>query len=149
MRVERAATAGFCFGVARAMDITLAKLAEGRRVLTLGPLIHNPQVVSQLEGRGVSAIGDLREAPEGSVVVIRSHGVPKRVYCQAEELGVELVDATCPFVKKIHRIVGEENTSALPVLIAGDRDHPEVQGILGHCAGKAYVFNTRADLVDI
>ncbi len=148
MRIERAATAGFCFGVARAMEITLAELGKGRRVVTLGPLIHNPQVVAELESRSVRAVQSLQEVPPGAVAVIRSHGVPKQVYQQAAELGVKLVDATCPFVKKIHRIVGEENTSALPVLIAGDRDHPEVQGILGHCAGKAYVFNTKADLVD-
>lgn len=134
-KIVIAENAGFCFGVRRAIDTAeteAAKAAErgGSRVFSLGHLIHNDTVVRNLEKRGVQVIGSLSEAEAGDTVIIRSHGEPRRVYLEAEERGIRLVDATCPFVDKIHRLVNE---TELPVLIAGDEKHPEVKGIAGWC----------------
>ena len=111
-KIVIAENAGFCFGVRRAIDTAeteAAKAAErGRsRVFSLGHLIHNDTVVRNLEKRGVQVIGSLSEAEAGDTVIIRSHGEPRRVYLEAEERGIRLVDATCPFVDKIHRLVNE------------------------------------------
>ena len=143
MITEKARSAGFCFGVARAMDITEGQISLGKKVVTLGPLIHNPQVVESLRARGVVSVDRVEDVPKGATMIIRSHGVPKETYDKAAALGIEVVDATCPFVAKIHKIVGESNKEGLPVLIAGDGKHPEVMGILGHCAAEAEVFNTK------
>ena len=145
MIIEKAKTAGFCFGVARAMEIVEGLLKEGKKVVTLGPLIHNPQVVEDLARRGVVSVGGPAEVPPQTVMVIRSHGVGKEVYDEAAALGVEVVDATCPFVAKIHRIVGKDNPQGKEVVIIGDRDHPEVRGIIGHCSGPYTVLRTEEE----
>ena len=146
MSITVAKTAGFCFGVNRAVTLVYELLNEGKRVVTLGPIIHNPQLVEELERRGVRIVKHPEEAPVGSTVVIRSHGVPAQVLRRVEEAGVACADATCPFVAKIHRIVAEESAHGRLVLIAGDKNHPEVEGIRGHCMGHSYVFKNAGEL---
>lgn len=147
--IRLAQTAGFCFGVNKAVDAVNALLAEGKQVCTLGPIIHNPTVVQQLRDRGVTIVETPAEVPSGAVMVVRSHGVPAAVYEEAARLGVEVFDATCPFVAKIHRIVREHSAQGMPVLIAGDEHHPEVIGIRGHCGGESHVFSSAEELHDL
>ena len=136
MRVELAETAGFCFGVNRAVSAVYQLLEEGKRAATLGAIIHNPQVTGDLADRGVVTVTDPAETPEGCTLVIRSHGVPREVEERIEQLGIPCVDATCPFVKKIHNLAAQAGEQGRVFLLAGDRDHPEVQGIMGHCKGE-------------
>lgn len=140
MPVTVAKTAGFCFGVGRAVGMLEGALAAGKKVATLGPIIHNPQVVESFAYRGVRMIGEAGEAPAGYTVVIRSHGVGREVYEKLRQENIPYLDATCPFVKKIHRIVMEAGESGSTVLLAGEADHPEIKGILGHAAGPVHVF---------
>lgn len=140
--VELAKTAGFCFGVKRAMEAVETLLADGKRVCTLGPLIHNPQTVESLKARGVSIVEDPADAPTDATLVIRSHGVGQAIYDKIEALGLTLCDATCPFVDKIHRIAQEHSEAGETILIAGDERHPEVVGIRGFCKGPSYVFDS-------
>ncbi len=140
MDIILAKTAGFCFGVDRAVKMVYELLDRGEQVCTLGPIIHNPQLVEELSQRGVRIVENVDEVKNGESLVIRSHGVGKEVYERAEELGISLADATCPFVAKIHKIVREETLAGSLVLIAGDRNHQEVKGICGHCEGEYFVF---------
>ncbi len=140
MEIILAKSAGFCFGVDRAVKRTYDLLAEGRRVATLGPLIHNPQVVADLERRGVRTCADAAAVPAGYEVVLRSHGVPRGVYDALAARGLTVHDATCPFVAKIHRIAAEAGAAGAVLLVGGDAAHPEVQGIVGHTAGPVRVF---------
>lgn len=135
-----AKTAGFCFGVDRAVKTVTGLLDAGKRVATLGPIIHNPQLVSELESRGTRIVSSPSEIEEGETLVIRSHGVPRVVTDEAERLKVDYIDATCPFVAKIHKIVGDAGDNGRTVLIAGDPEHKEVVGIVGHCKGANFVF---------
>lgn len=138
-----AESAGFCFGVKRAIRITEEAAEKLGRVFTLGPLIHNNDVILDLERKGVTAVSDCSNA-EGTIIV-RSHGVPKSVYDEIVKRGLTLIDATCPFVEKIHRIV-EENSEDGDVLIAGDSSHPEVIGIMGFVKGRARAVNSLDEL---
>ena len=153
MKIIKAESAGFCFGVKRAVD-TVYKCTEtgtDEKIYTYGPIIHNEEVVKDMEKRGVRVIRseeDLAALKEGTVI-IRSHGVEKRVYEELEKKGIHIVDATCPFVKKIHRIVGENSSPDIPVLIAGDSGHPEVIGIMGHCRGECFTFRNAEELREI
>ena len=149
MPVRLAESAGFCFGVNNAVNQVYRLLDEGEKVCTLGPIIHNPQVVDKLASRGVTIVDDPSQVPEGSVLVIRSHGVPQSTYRQVEQLGVRCCDATCPFVAKIHKIVDEHSTQGAVVLIAGNPEHPEVLGIRGHCHGDEYCFHDEAELENL
>lgn len=144
--IELAKSAGFCFGVKKAVDSVYQLLGQGERVCTLGPIIHNPQVVQSLRERGVDIVEHPSQVPQGAVMVIRSHGVPQSTYEQIERLGVRVHDATCPFVDKIHRIVSEHSAPDIPVLIAGDDGHPEVVGIKGFCKGPVLVFSDTEQL---
>ncbi len=146
MSVQVADSAGFCFGVKRAVDAVYALLDEGKQVCTLGPIIHNPQMVASLAQRGVHAVNSVREVPAGYTLVVRSHGVPRSVYEELTEAGVAYHDATCPFVSKIHTIVAQHSARGASVLIAGDAAHPEVMGIRGHCHGASYVFSSEQEL---
>ncbi len=155
-KVTVASTAGFCFGVDRAVQTVNRLLNEGRRVYTLGPIIHNPQMIEDFERRGVTIAQSPEEVEEGGVLVIRAHGVSAETVECMKRLGTEYVDATCPFVAKIHRLVGEAATRGDVVLIAGDESHPEVLGIAGHCinaengaVGQYYVFNDLSSLRNI
>ena len=146
MQIIRAKTAGFCFGVARAVDMTYNLLAGGTRVATLGPLIHNPQCVADLERRGAVTVAMPGQVPAGYEVVIRSHGVPQSIYDELAALQVPVHDATCPFVAKIHRIAARAGAEGKTLFVAGDSSHPEVQGIVGHACGPVYVFSSLEEL---
>ncbi|MGN0984702.1 MAG: bifunctional 4-hydroxy-3-methylbut-2-enyl diphosphate reductase/30S ribosomal protein S1, partial [Gemmiger sp.] len=140
MQIILAKTAGFCFGVDRAVKLTYDLLAQGRKVATLGPLIHNPQVVADLERRGALTCPDVESVPDGYEVVIRSHGVPREVYEKISTRGLAYHDATCPFVAKIHKLAAEAGKKGSLLLVAGDAGHPEVRGIVGHSSGPVRVF---------
>ena len=146
MEIKVAKTAGFCFGVNRAVELTYGLLAEGRRVATLGPLIHNPQAVADMQAKGAFVADSVHQVPDGYEVVIRSHGVPRSVYDELEARGIAYHDATCPFVQKIQRIAAQAEKEGAVLLVAGDKTHPEVQGIVGHTRGEVFVF---ADLEEL
>lgn len=146
MEIRVAKTAGFCFGVKRAVDLTYGLLNEGCKVATLGPLIHNPQAVEDMQKKGALVADAIADVPAGYEVVIRSHGVPRTVYDELDARGITYHDATCPFVQKIQRIATEAEKAGAVLLVAGDKTHPEVQGIVGHTRGEVFVF---ADLAEI
>ena len=150
MNVILAKSAGFCFGVKRAVDTVYERILEKEPLYTFGPIIHNEEVVNDLEKKGVRVASEeeLKTLPEGSTVVIRSHGVGKKVYDQLEECGLSYVDVTCPFVLKIHRIVEKESKAGSHIVIIGDPDHPEVVGICGWCIGPYTVIRTKQDALD-
>lgn len=146
--IKVAQTAGFCFGVSRAVKIVEELAEKGGKVCTLGAIIHNPQKVHELEEKGVRIVETPDEVQSGETLVIRSHGVPQSVTERIEQLGISYKDATCPFVLKIHRIVSEHSRKGEIVLIAGDKDHPEVQGIIGHCFSEYHTFLNSDELAD-
>ena len=152
MEVIVAETAGFCFGVQRAVDIALQEAQETEGpIYTYGQLIHNDQVTADLEEKGVGILHskeELEVLKEGTVI-LRAHGAPPEIYRIIEENGLRLIDATCPFVKKIHRIVRDYSSRGYSVMIAGDESHPEVQGIIGWCVNDhVYVISEPAQLKD-
>lgn len=133
MEVILAKSAGFCFGVKRAVEQVYEQAGKKEKIYTYGPIIHNEEVVKDLEKRGVKVIEseeELCRLKEGTVI-IRSHGVAKRIYALIEETGLSCVDATCPFVKRIHNIVEKESASGKRIVIIGNENHPEVEGIKG------------------
>ena len=136
MEIRLAKTAGFCFGVNRAVELTYGLLNEGHRVATLGPLIHNPQAVDDMKRRGALVADTVEDIPTGYEVIIRSHGVPRTIYDTLEQRGIVYHDATCPFVKKIQNIAARAEAEGAVLLVAGDAAHPEVQGIVGHTRGR-------------
>ncbi len=146
MQIILAKTAGFCFGVNRAVKLTYELLEQGRPVATLGPLIHNPQVVEDLESKGAITCDSVDDVPDGYEVVIRSHGVGQSVYDKILTRHLAYHDATCPFVTKIHKIAARAGAEGAMLLVAGDAKHPEVQGIVGHTTGKVEVFANLAEL---
>ena len=145
MKVIVAKTAGFCFGVERAVEKVYEQIRQGGGpIYTLGPIIHNEEGVRDLQEKGVRVIHseeELAGLTEGTVI-IRSHGVGPKVYEQLRRQGLETVDATCPFVKKIHRIAAEQNRQGRRLIIIGDRNHPEVQGIRGWGDARTLVIGT-------
>ncbi len=145
--ITLAKTAGFCFGVKRAVDKAFELARSGVDAVTLGPIIHNPQVVERLAKMGVPPVDSPDQAAPGQTVLIRSHGVPKKVYNLLKNNPV--VDCTCPFVAKIHRIVEEESAAGRAILVAGDPGHPEVQGIMGFSSSPVYTFRTEQELQNI
>ena len=152
IEVKLAKTAGFCFGVKRAVD-TVYKEAEKNkeRIYTFGPIIHNEQVVSDLEKNGVFVVNsteELNTLKPGTTVIVRSHGVGKSVYDLMEQCELHVVDATCPFVKKIHRIVERESAAGKHIIIIGNDKHPEVEGIKGWVRGMATVIETAKEAED-
>ena len=147
-KIILAETAGFCFGVDRAVNLVYSLVNDCKKVCTLGPIIHNAQLVGDLEQRGVKIIDSIDECPDGYMVVVRTHGVEKSVIDDIENKNIDYVDATCPFVKKIHRIV-KKFDSSVPVLVAGDVNHPEVIGIRSYCNGKSFVFKNDEELQKI
>ncbi|MBR2213187.1 MAG: 4-hydroxy-3-methylbut-2-enyl diphosphate reductase [Eubacterium sp.] len=149
MKVILAKKAGFCFGVQRAIDMVYDEANEpNKNIYTYGPIIHNEEVVSDLESKGVKAInfdeGELKGLND-CTVVIRSHGVAKNIYDDLERKNVNVVDATCPFVKKIHEIVQKESEDGKTIIIVGSEYHPEVQGIKGWVKGDAFIVDEEAD----
>ena len=149
LRITLAKTAGFCFGVDRAVNMAYEVAKTGRSAVMLGELIHNAFVTEQLEKKGLSVISSPVQAQNGQIVIIRAHGVGREVYEQLEAAGAEVCDATCPFVRKIHNIVLKNSAEDTPVLIAGDPNHPEVIGIRGYCRGQAFVFSNSDELEKI
>jgi 4-hydroxy-3-methylbut-2-enyl diphosphate reductase len=150
MEVTVAKSAGFCFGVKRAVDMVYQEIEKGGNVYTLGPIIHNEQVVADLEKQGVKAIKFIEDCADikSGTVVIRSHGVSKDVIRQLEKYHMRIVDATCPFVGKIHRIVEERYRKGYQVVIIGNKTHPEVEGINGWCGNEAVVLETMQEALD-
>lgn len=143
MKIELAESAGFCFGVKRAVDTVYNLVtSDEKKVYTLGPIIHNEQVVEDLSEKGVrvaDAIEDV-EHPESTTVVIRSHGVSKNTIEELEKKGIVYEDATCPFVKKIHNTVEQYSREGYQIIIIGTKSHPEVQGILGWAGESGIVI---------
>ena len=144
MEVKLAKSAGFCFGVKRAVDTVYEQVGTGKKIYTLGPIIHNEEVVRDLEEKGVQVLESEEELLnlQDGTVIIRSHGVAKHVYDTLKQQNLEHVDATCPFVRKIHKIVEEESSKGNTILIIGNETHPEVEGIRGWSKSEAYVVNT-------
>lgn len=141
MKVKRAAKAGFCFGVKRALDMAERTVGTSPTV-SLGPLIHNQQVVKRLAERGIQVVNDLEEVKSQQALIIRSHGVAPSVYQGAESKGILVVDATCPFVQKAQRLAAESAQLGQQVIVMGDKLHPEVQGILGWAGEQAIPIQT-------
>lgn len=149
MNVELAKTAGFCFGVKRAVDTVYQQIEQyrGEKIFTYGPIIHNEEVIKDLRSHGVEVLNDEEElkTADADVVVIRSHGVAKYIYDILEERGITCVDATCPFVKKIHKIVAKKSAEGSYIVIVGNGEHPEVQGIRGWAGEQVTVVQTPED----
>ena len=143
-KITLAKTAGFCFGVDRAVNMVYS-LSEKQRVCTLGPIIHNSEMVRELEQKGVIIANTPKEVPSGYTVVIRSHGVPQSVYDEIHSLNLNYSDATCPFVSKIHKTVAKAGRENSVVLIIGDKNHPEVKGIEGHCCGEFFAVKNHIE----
>ena len=148
MEVRLADCAGFCFGVKRAVDTVYEQLKNGKTIYTYGPIVHNEEVVRELSEKGVRVLEnkeDLKQLKAGEnipTVIIRAHGVAKEIYDIMEANGLECIDATCPFVKKIHRIVELKSNEGYHVIVVGDPKHPEVEGIVGWCPGPVTVLET-------
>ena len=135
-------SAGFCFGVQKAVSGVYEMLEKHEKLAILGELIHNPAVNADLESRGVLTVDAPADCPSDTKLVIRTHGVAKKVLDAALQQGLEVVDLTCPFVKKIHRIVERESKAGKRIIIIGNDKHPEVEGIKGWVCGKATVIET-------
>ncbi|NLO46816.1 MAG: bifunctional 4-hydroxy-3-methylbut-2-enyl diphosphate reductase/30S ribosomal protein S1 [Clostridiales bacterium] len=145
MKVIVAKTAGFCYGVSRALEIAEKAAVQSERCYTLGSLVHNRYAVSSLLNKGVREVSDIRELPPGSTVIIRSHGISRNVYNDLKEKGHTIIDATCPNVSRIHRIVEKASEQGRVTVIIGSREHPEVQAICGW-ADTAVVFKDISDI---
>ena len=146
MKVLLAKTAGFCFGVKRAVDTVYQQVEENKdcKIYTFGPIIHNDEVIKDMQAKGVTVLEgeeDLPKAKNG-IVIIRSHGVPKRICDRMDERGIQYVDATCPFVKKIHKIAMEKAEEGAFLVVIGNPVHPEVEGIMGWAGEDAAVIST-------
>ncbi|MBP5159270.1 MAG: 4-hydroxy-3-methylbut-2-enyl diphosphate reductase, partial [Lachnospiraceae bacterium] len=146
MEIKIAKSAGFCFGAKKAVDTVYECCGKGKPVYTLGPIIHNEIVVDDLKKHGAVPIESIEELENirDAYVVIRSHGVEKETFERLESIGeknnLTIADATCPFVKKIYRYVEEASAQGRHVLIAGDKDHPELKGIESRCSGKVTIL---------
>lgn len=149
MKVIKAKTAGFCFGVKRAVDTVYEQVEKcgGKNIYTYGPIIHNEEVVKDMGQKGVTVLRSEEEldALEECIVIIRSHGVEKRIYDKLNARGIGIVDATCPFVKKIHNIVSEQSAQGKYIVIIGNPEHPEVQGIRGWAGERVCVIQNSDD----
>lgn len=149
MKIILAKNAGFCFGVNSALNIAYSLQDNGDgKVYTLGPLIHNEYVVNDLGEKGIEVISRIKDAPENSKVIIRAHGEKPETYEEGKRRSVEIIDATCPYVKKIHKLVFEKHQEGCVVVIAGDKNHPEVKGINGWCDESALIADSPEDVDD-
>lgn len=149
MDIKIAKTAGFCFGVKKAVEKVYEQIEMSiEPIYTFGPIIHNEKVVKDLESKGVSVVNNVKELKQikGGILIIRSHGVSKEIYDIAENVGVHVIDATCPFVKRIHDIVYKESNEGKRIIIIGNKKHPEVEGIVGWVNGEAFVVNSEEDI---
>lgn len=141
MKIIISEHSGYCYGVKRAVNMLETLISDESNVYTLGPIIHNKQVTDLYESRGVITAEDISEIPVHGKVVIRSHGAPKRVYDEAKQLGIEIYDATCPYVKKIQNTVSSYASKGYNIIIVGNKRHPEVVGINGWCGDRAYIVD--------
>lgn len=143
--IVRAKNSGFCFGVRQAIEKTeeqIEKNKDGRRIYTFGPLIHNRLVTDGLRAKGVNILDDLSQASLDDIIIVRSHGESREFWHKAKEMNLDVVDATCPFVSKIHGLVSRASKDGYNIVIVGDENHPEVQGIKGWCKGEATVIDS-------
>lgn len=148
MELITAKTAGFCFGVNRAIDTVYEEVSKSDSIYTFGPIIHNEEVVNDLQRKGVKVLEPIEEICKLSqgTVIIRSHGISKKVYDQISANDrIRIVDCTCPFVQRIHKIVNEASRNNRDVIIVGDQGHPEVEGIKGWADGACYIINNKQD----
>lgn len=145
MKVILAKQAGFCFGVKRATQIAFEAAGKDQKTYTLGPIIHSPQVVGKLEELGIRALGSLAGLEEGTII-IRSHGVEQKEITEAQQKNLDIIDATCPFVKKAQDHVKSLSDAGYSVVVVGDADHPEVQGIVSYGGEKVFVVASGDDV---
>ena len=147
MKISIAKTAGFCFGVKRAMNIAFRIAREKRKgVFTLGPIIHNPQVVEKLSARGIIPINDIRGRKDIRALIVRTHGIPLNVSQNLESMGCEIIDATCPFVKKAQYYAKLLSEEGYQVVILGEKNHPEVKSLMSYASKNAIVVNAQSSL---
>ncbi|MGN1032890.1 MAG: 4-hydroxy-3-methylbut-2-enyl diphosphate reductase [Intestinibacter sp.] len=147
MEIKIAKNAGFCFGVKRAMQMASDELDDkSTKVYSLGPLIHNKQAVSKYEEKGLNVVEEISEIPTDERVIIRSHGVGESIYNEAHSKSIKIVDTTCPFVKKIHKIVNDFYKKGYKIIIIGNKNHPEVIGINGWCDNSAVIIKTTDEI---
>ncbi|MCP3682550.1 MAG: 4-hydroxy-3-methylbut-2-enyl diphosphate reductase [bacterium] len=146
MKVSIAKNLGFCFGVKRAVD--MAMKSNGSAVCTLGPIVHNPQIVEKLESIGVKPIDNLKDVTDGSVV-IRAHGIPPETENEIKKKGINIIDATCPYVKRAHSIVKDFSAKGYTIVLLGDKNHPEVIGIMGHAKKEAFVVKNLEECMSL
>ncbi len=149
MKIILSESAGFCFGVSRAVDKVESLLTSGKKVATLGPLIHNPAYIRSLEERGTVIVDNIADVPENYELVIRAHGVTKDTIESVKKSEISFADATCPFVLKIQKIIDKESSENNIVMIAGDEKHPEVIGFRSYCKGESFVFKNSLELMNI
>lgn len=149
MKIDIAKTSGFCFGVNRAVKIVYDLLSSGKKVCTLGPIIHNPTVIENFKNMGVKIVEEPSIVPDDTVLVIRSHGVTKSILEYIHSKKIKYIDTTCPFVKKIHNIVIKSSDKNSLLLAAGDKNHPEMIGIRSYFNGTSYVFKNFHELKEI
>ena len=149
MPIILAKSAGFCFGVRRAVDMTEALLSQGTPVTLLGELIHNRQVTDELLALGAKVVESPGQCPPGDTLVIRAHGVPKETMREIQARGLACCEATCPFVKRIHEIVAGHSGENTPVIIVGDPNHPEVVGIRSCAGGDAFIVQSADELENL
>lgn len=151
MEVRIAENAGFCFGVKRAMNMAWDELENktSDNVYSLGPLIHNKQAVDKYKEKGLIEMDSLDKIPSDSKLIIRSHGVGKKIYTESESKNMDIVDTTCPFVKKIHDIVKEFSNKGYKIIIVGNSTHPEIIGINGWCDNEAIIINREEEIDNI
>ena len=147
METKLAECAGFCFGVRRAVDTVYEQVKSGKTIYTYGPIVHNEEVVRELSELGVRVLEskeELEQLTSGSVI-IRAHGVPEEICGILEEKGLECIDATCPFVKRIHKVVEQESRDGSHIVVVGNAGHPEVEGIVSRCGGAVTVLEGPED----
>ena len=149
VKVKLAKQAGFCMGVRRAMEIVLSEINRGTHPLyTYGPLIHNRQVLALLEAKGVTAADDIKDL-DGGTLVIRAHGIPPHERRAIKASGLGIRDATCPRVARVQAIISSYTKQGYTAIIVGDKDHPEVRGLMGYAHGKAYAINTPEEVAKL
>jgi len=136
---------GFCFGVERAIGLAKSGKKQFGRVSTLGELVHNPLVLKELEREGIRSVRSARQVREGALV-IRAHGCPPETFAECSRLGIALVDATCPYVRKVQNVARRLKDQGYTVVVVGERNHPEVKSILGHCEGRGRVYSPKMRL---
>jgi len=148
MKVVMAEKLGWCFGVERAVDMAFAEgVKQSGPVATLGPIIHNPQMVEKLKEKNVDVVNQVKDLPRGARVVVSAYGAPRQAYEDARERDIQVVDTTCPYVTRGHKLVEQMLSEGYGIIIIGDKGHQEVEGLLGFCKGKATVVSSPDDAV--